>query len=773
MLKPLTYKAPALKWVEALPIGNGNIGAMVFSGVKTEQLSLNESTFWSGYPRLYNKPFIYPNYLKVRQLMLDGDYLAAQKLLMDELTGEFTEAYMPLGDMRIDFADDDHSDFERSLDMKKALVESHYTKNGVKYTREAFASYPARAVVIKISADKEGAVSFELSMSSKLRYSTQAKDGLLLMHVKAPSHVEPSYRRFEEPIFYFDEPERQGMRALTAVKVSAKGGKVIVSDDKISVKDADSALIVLCARTSFNGYDKHPFLEGLDEEKLCLEDIKKLEGRSFDELYAQHLADHQKYFDRVDFSLDLPSGDATTLERLKNYDIEKGDTVLYEQLFAYGRYLLIASSRKGGQAANLQGIWNDQTCPPWSSNYTININTQMNYWPAELTNLSDMHSPLFELIDGLMHTGKDTARIIYGARGAVAHHNTDLWRLSNPVGEQLSGSSAYAFWPVGFAWLTRHLFEHYEYTLDKKFLRHKALPAIREAARFYIDTFIKVDGKYTFTPANSPENTFYMDGEVCAIANAAAMTNAVAREVLTNYIKICDILGLYESDLIKAHELLDNLRPLEIGRDGRLVEWDKTYDEVDPHHRHVSHLYALHPAGQITPESSPELLEACKKTLEMRGDDGTGWSMGWKINFWARLRDGDHALALIKRQLRFVDESGTRMTGGGTYANMFDAHPPFQIDGNFGACAGIAELFLQSDEKNIFILPALPKEWTAGHMNGLCAKNMVTCDIEFKNSALYRAVLTCKKDAGKVTVHFAGKAQEIELKRGETYVFEG
>ena len=467
--------------------------------------------------------------------------------------------------------------------------------------------------------------------------------------------------------------------------------------------------------------------------------------------------------DRVRFRLKKnEEADLPTDERLIRYQTEKNDPALYELIFHFGRYLMISASRPGTLAMNLQGIWNPSMLPPWSSNYTININTEMNYWPAEECALGDMAEPLFDLVEALRVTGEETARTFYGARGSVSHHNTDAWAMSNPVGERRDGSAVWAFWQMSFGWLCRHLFDHYLYTLDEAFLRKRALPCIRAAARFYLDILKDVDGELAVSPTTSPENTYLSGGKHYSVTRAAAMSDAIVREVFDEMRLACRALGVEDETLSEIDRVYPRLRSFKVGSRGQMLEWDREFEETDPHHRHTSHLYALHPAHEITPEETPALADACRRTLELRGDDGTGWSLGWKINFWARLNDGDHALRLIKNQLRFVpsaDDGAVRYSGGGgTYLNLFDAHPPFQIDGNFGATSGIAEMLMRTENEKITLLPALPSEWPDGEITGLCAMNDMRVNIAFALGTLKSVEIEARKNPpSPVKVVYGGK----------------
>ena len=767
----LRYSRPAAVWTEALPLGNGRIGVMDDGGLTAARLDLNEDTFWSGHPRTLFS--VMPGkteaeaaagridraaaYRAIREQVLRGELEGAERQFERELSAVNGEAYQPLGTLRLQVEGEAGADYERRLCLNSGV----HTAEDSLLLRETLVSWPHQAAAVRVKG-KRGPVSLRLTLEAVLPHSLRLlPPGRLAMLVQAPSSANAPSSGPAGQLLFSDAPGEKGIRAAVLAEVRVTGGRVIPEADGLRVEGAEEAVVLLAAHTSFRGWQEQPDTPDGELLARCGADLDAVPD--WPALKAAHEADFRALFDRV--SLDLGgTDDGPTDERLNRFDPDAPDRGLYELMLQYGRYLMIAGSRPGTQPLNLQGIWNRSTQPPWSSNYTLNINTEMNYWPAAPGQLAELAEPLLRLTEELTESGRETARALYGSRGSAAHHNSDLWRFTWPVVSDFAGTVRWAFWPMALPWLCCQLADLWRFTREEE-LRRRLQPCLRAAAEFVLDQLLPDEnGLLMVSPATSPENGFVYGGKIHHVDSTGEMHNALARELLAD----CLELGCPdEAFRAEAAEALRKLRPWQRGEDGRVLEWHGERPEEDVHHRHISHLYAVYPGH----EADEGLLQAARRSLEARGDPSTGWSMAWKVCQWARQGDGNHALRVLNLNLHPVHEG--REDGGGSYPNLFCAHPPFQIDGNYGAAAGILEMLLQSGGDWLRLLPALPEKWPRGLVTGLGARCGVTVDIAW-NEREVRAVLHPKRDLRVRVIFPGGETREAQLIPGASvHLFAG
>lgn len=713
----LFYRQPAGRWEECLPIGNGSLGAMILGGVEEEVLGLNEETLWSGYYKDKNNPGAFESLQKVRKLIFAGENKKAEKLIQKTMLGEYNESYLPLGNLKLRFENADGAEsYRRTLDIDRSVAEISYVRNGVAFKREYFASYPAKAIFVRLEAAAP-ALDFTVSFTSELMHEKKAGQDGLHISGRCPEHVDPSYVPLHKDSII---QGTKGQAFAADVRVLSCDGIVTPAEGSFTVRGAKECVLMISAV-------KEPVLpEGVLEQGTAQ---KVLIKDGYVQLLKAHMEDYRTLYDRVELYLG-EQPDTPTDERLEALKQGKEDNGLYALLFQYGRYLLISSSRPGSLPANLQGIWNWELRAPWSSNYTININTQMNYWPALSCRLPECLKPYTAFLQEVCEEGKKTAAVNYHCRGFVAHHNLDYWKNTNPVGltpkqkEGDDGCVNWAFWPMGGGWLCQELFRACEYEQDETFIEEVAYPVIREAALFYNDWLVEHDGMYVTCPSNSPENQYTLpNGKNCCLTWASTMDMSIVREVFEHYRALCQQLGKEDELLSEIEEKLPRLAPFRTGSFGQLLEWHEEYPEPEPGHRHVSHLYGLFP-GELF-EGDEKLTQACRISLEHRLKNGgghTGWSCAWIINLFAVLKDGEKAYEYLRTLLC-----------RSSYPNLWDAHPPFQIDGNFGGTAGIANMLVQDRGGKVSILPALPAQFGNGWVKGLAIKGKKAVDIEWKD----------------------------------------
>ncbi len=762
----LRYDRPARYFEESLVLGNGRIGASVFGGPGTDTIYLNDITLWSGEPvDTSDNPRAHEALPAIRAALSRDDYRAADSL-QRKLQGKFSESYAPLGTLFIDLAPaGPAADYSRTLDLATATSTVTYTVDGSRYRREYFVSHPDSLLVIRVSTDSPDGLSGGLRFGSQLRYRTTTAGNQLEVHGYAPYHTEPNYRGDVPDPVRFD-PER-GTRFTSLARIRQQGGTVAGRDTVLEFSHADTVEILVSIATSFNGFDRDPATDGRDDRALAATGLEAAANLTYEELRRRHVVDYTGFYDRLSLDLgDTFTPDLPTDERLRRYAAGEEDRALEELYVNFGRYLLISSSRTNGVPANLQGLWNPHLRPPWSSNYTLNINAEENYWLAGPGNLSDLHRPLLTFIGRVAETGEATARHYYGTRGWTAAHNSDIWAMSNPVGDYGGGDPNWANWNMGGPWLATHLWEHFLFTQDSAYLATEALPLLTGAVRFALDWMVRdTAGHWITSPGTSPEALYITpDGYTGATLYGATADLAMIRELFDDYLGAAETLGLRDTLTARVRETREALHPYRVGKRGNLQEWYYDWADQDPQHRHQTHLFGLHPGHHISPRLTPELADAARVTLDIKGDETTGWSKGWRINLWARLGDGDHAYRMYRTLLRYVPPVGA--SHGGTYPNLLDAHPPYQIDGNFGGAAAVLEMLVQSTADRIYLLPALPAAWDEGAVRGVGARGGFEVSLEWADGRAVRAEVLAR-EGGTTTVVYGGEEETLTLARGE------
>ncbi|MDD6890353.1 MAG: glycoside hydrolase family 95 protein [Bacteroidales bacterium] len=776
----LRYDRPAQYFEEALILGNGNLGASVYGGVEHEKISLNDITLWTGEPdTIVAEPDAYKYLPVVREHLAKEDYVGADAANL-HIQGNGSEIYMPLGEIAMDFDYQKGSSttgYQRMLDINTATAEVTYRRGDTDYKRQYFASAPDSVIVVRLSAIGEGKIDGRLRINSELPHASAVCGGALVCDGYAAYHTYTEWEDGKYGIDRFCYDPARGIHYRTAivpVNLSNEGRVEVYPTGDIKIDGCADVMLIITNVTSFNGNDKDPVKEGRDYARLAMERVKRAADKGYNSLATDHQADYTQLFNRVTLNLGTTAEAISALPtdaQLKSYT-DNGDKnpELEVLFFQYGRYLLISSSRTEGVPANLQGLWNERILPPWNSNYTVNINLEENYWPAEVTNLSELHAPLITFIGAMTKTGYDTARHYYGVEsGWCAGHNSDIWAITNPIGRHIN-DPRWANWNMAAAWLTTHIWEHYSFTHDKSALQ-AAYPALRDAALFCLDWMVEKDGKLITSPSTSPENRFLdNEGRAAATHYGGASDLAMIRECLMDARKAAEVLGVDKAITRRIDNALKKILPYRINANGSLREWYHDFKDEDPQHRHQSHLFGLYPGHHISPEATPMLAEAADKTLAIKGDNTTGWSTGWRVNLYARLGNADRAYFMYRRLLQYVSPDGYNgddaRRGGGTYPNLLGAHSPFQIDSNFGGCAGVAEMLIQStDAGDITLLAALPERWKDGEVSGLCARGGYIVDMQWKEGKVTSYTLTAR-NGGQAKVKANGKVRKHKLAAG-------
>ena len=770
MNKTLKYISPAKSFTEALPLGNGSLGAMVYGGVPEEKITLNYDTFWSGTGHREEKEVSTDTLEYARKLLFEEKFWEAEQYMKENMLGFYNESYMPLGILNYEFEKiEEPQEYVRSLDLEKATFTSEFKAHGTVYTTRMFISNPAKALVIRITSNGPDKLSLRVELDSKVEHLAKTENNnCLLISGNAPSNVQPNYVECNHPIVY--DEKNPGMAFCCYLQVVHTGGSAVAVSDSLSIKDADEVVFYLTAADGYKGYDQKIETNPEVCEQDCRDQIQVLNSKTYDELEKEHIKDYQSVYKDVSLELDGEEYDLPTDERLRRVQNGKQDLGLSCLFFHYNRYLMIASSRKGTQPANLQGIWSESIRPVWSSNWTTNINTEMNYWLNGPCNLIESFEPFVDFVEELSHAGEETAKKQCHCSGWTANHNVDIWRQTGPV----DGEPKYAYWPMGGVWLCSQSYEYLRYSEDLKALKNKIYPSLRGSVLFCLDWMQqREDGLYYTAPSTSPENTFEDDeGHSCGVSYMTTMDLAIIKELFANYLAAADVLGI-EEDLIKLVKERSKLLPgYQIGKTGMIQEWIKDFEKSDVGHRHFSPVFGFHPGHSIK-KTDTELVQACQNFIEEKAENfkqQIGWSCAWLINLWARLGDGTKANHYYEELLR-----------QSVYDNLFDLHPPlgetegerevFQIDGNFGSASGVAEMLISSEKGKITILPALPDSWKNGKVRGLLAAGAIEVDITWKDRKPV-SVSLCSSSDQNVSLFYRNRklAEQIELKKQEQQI---
>ena len=752
----LWYKKEATIWEEALPLGNGSFGAMVYGGVREEKLKLNLDTFWTGYKQDKTNYDAINHLEECRSLIKEKKYFEAGNLITEKMPCKFSESYLPIGDIVItDLNNGKETEYYRELNIQNGIATTTYKVDGVAYSREVFISYADQVMVVKIKADKP-CINVKISANSQVRYETRSlSNNEICMQGIGPSEIV--YKSVGDEGITYDE-KNPGISYSVNAKAVNVGGNVESVNGEFLVKAAEELVLIVAAKTNYDSEKNDIVGNKTDICAQCDELIKAAVDKGYEALKTAHIIDFEGLYSKSEVNFNTTvENNLPTDERILKFNKDSEDAGLIELLYNFGKYLLISSSRKGTLATNLQGIWNHNLRAAWRSNFTTNINTPMNYWAAEISNISECHEALFEFIRDIVKTGEKTAKNYYNCRGWVCHHNVDLWKHSTPTGPMTA-----SYWPLASGWFCRHIYEHYKFTLDKDFLKEN-IYIMKKAAEFYLDFMtIDEDGYLMTSPSISPENRFFDEkGQSCAVAKSSTMDISIISTLFMDLIEAMDILGDKDEMKHELEEALTKMPPYKIGKHGQLQEWVEDFEEEEVVHRHQSHLYGLYPGDDIIKLKDEKLIKACETVLDRKGTISTGWSLAWRANTWARLRRGDMVFKLFESQLKLMQDQEIQYVSGGSYANLFCAHPPFQIDGNFGVAAAIGEMLIQSHEDYIELLPALPAQLNSGSAKNLRARGGFIVSFEFENGRVTSYdIKSIKKDTCRLKVN----GEEVEVK---------